>query len=269
MDLGDFEVPELDSMDSGVPEDDFLDDFEEFFVLDDNPKKLLGIEDFEAFLTKRKFEPEQVYGTHSSQKAVTMCRFSNSKDGETILADIERKNTEQGMGNIAIPNTNIKLINYSICPKCKTVFLFKDLMDYYRNPKPDQEYRNKGHQIREDTRVCCSECGEYFIPALVIADGTPKNEVQFLCRMQTVNAIETYFLDKGQQVLSQNKGNVFKNGKIITIRNDVELKQLESKPTLISNMLQYTQMNLLPNLLDGTNVEKGDMLFGKWNLILY
>jgi ssDNA-binding Zn-finger/Zn-ribbon topoisomerase 1 len=198
-----------------------------------------------------------------------MCRFFESKDNENILADIERKNTEQNMGNITIPNTKIKLINYSICPKCKTVFSFMELMDYYKNPKPDPEYKNKGHQIREDTRVCCPECGEYFLPALVISDGTPKNEVQFLCRMQTVDAIEKFFTARGQRVLSLNKDNIHRENNYVTLRNDVEIKQMETKPTLISNMIQYTQINLIPNLLDGSNREKEDILFGKWNPIIY
>ena len=128
MDLdSDFDFPALDAL------SDFssLDFQSRDLVPFDSSKKLWSIEDFEVFLTKRKFEPEQVYGTHSFQEAVTMCKFFESKDGETILSDIERKNAELGMGNIAIPNTNIKLINYSICPKCKSVFSFKDLMDYY------------------------------------------------------------------------------------------------------------------------------------------
>jgi hypothetical protein len=225
------------------------------------------IEDFEAYLTERKFEPEKMYGIFGNN--ITMCRFFDSKDGETVLADIERKNAEQNMGNIAIPNTNIKLINYSVCPQCKTVFSFSELMDYYKNPKQDPVFRNRGHQIREDTRVCCSECGEYFLPALVIADGTPKNEVQFLCRMQTINAIENFFEKKDQKVLSKNKNNISREDSFITIRNDVALKQLEPKPTLISNLLQYTPANLLPNLLDGSNIEKGDILFGKWNPIQF
>jgi len=231
------------------------------------PKKEPSIEDFEAFLTERKFEPDKIYGSHAFAKSITMCKFFESRDGETILADIERKNAEQNMGNIAIPNTNIRLINYSVCPKCKAVFSFKDLMDYYKNPKPDPEFKNKAHQIREDTRVCCSECGEYFLPALVIADGTPKNEVQFLCRAQTVNSIESFFYEKDLYVLTKKKSNITEKGKFFNIHNDVELKQLEPKPTLISNMIQYTPANLLPNLLDGSNVEKGDILFGKWNSI--
>jgi ribosomal protein L32 len=198
-----------------------------------------------------------------------MCRFSVSKDGENILSDIERRNKEQGMGNIAISNTKIKLINYSVCQKCGTVFSFKDLIDYYRNPKPDPVFQNRGEQIREDTRVCCSECGSYFLPALIISDGTPKNEVQFLCGMQTVNAIESFFNEKGVAVLSKNKNNIHINNEFMSIRNDVPLRELEPKPALISNMLQYTPANLLPNLPDGSNIEKRDILFGKWRPISY
>jgi hypothetical protein len=29
-------------------------------------------------------------------------------------------------------------------------------------------------------------------------------------------------------------------------------------------MLQYTPINLIKNLIDGTNVEKGDLLFNQW-----
>ena len=136
-------------------------------------------------------------------------------------------------------------------------------MDYYKNPKPDPMFKNKEHQIRQDTRICCYECGEYYLPALIISYGTPKNEVQFLCRLQTVEAIEKFFQDKGQKILSRNQNNIVKGDGFITIRNDLPLQQLESKPTLISNMLQYTPIDLISNLIDGTNIEKGDVLFGK------
>ena len=225
------------------------------------------IKEFEDFISKKQFEKENVYGSHSSQKDIIMCRFFSSKDNESILSDIEKKNIEQGMGNISIPNTNIKLINYSICPKCQKIFSYKELIDYYRNPMPDPEFKNKGYQVREDTRVCCSECREYFLPALVIADGTPKNEVQFLCKMQTVEAIEKYFLLKGEKVLSKNRKNIKFVGKFVVIKNDVKLKRLEPKPSLITNLIQYTPFNLISNLIDGTNNEKGDILFGKWNPI--
>jgi ssDNA-binding Zn-finger/Zn-ribbon topoisomerase 1 len=198
-----------------------------------------------------------------------MCRFFDSKNNENILADIERKNKEQGMGNFQIPNTNIKLINYSICPKCDRVFTFKELKDYYLNPKPDKTFSNRAKQYRLDTRVFCHECNTFFLPALVIADGTPKNEFQFLCRAQTANAIEVFYRYMGIEVLSVKKENILKreeNGKTIkAILNDVSLSQLSAKPTLVSNLLQYTPANLALNLIDGSNLQKGDVLFGLWH----
>jgi hypothetical protein len=195
------------------------------------------------------------------------------------------------MGNVQIPNTNITLINYSICPKCNHVYSYKDLADYYANPRPDPVYKNSATQYREDTRMYCHECGTYFLPALVISDGTPQNEVQFLCRIQTMDAIEAFYLSRGRKVLSANrknivyasstknsvhhipkalrdkrsgaKGRTFKQPPS-AIRNDVLLKEMEEKPTLISNLLQYTPAGLAINLIDGSNARKGDVLFGSW-----
>jgi hypothetical protein len=39
---------------------------------------------------------------------------------------------------------------------------------------------------------------------------------------------------------------------------------MEPKPTLISNLLQYTPPNLVLNLINGVNAKKGDVLFGNW-----
>jgi hypothetical protein len=222
----------------------------------------ISLANFETSLTQRRFEPEKTYGIF--QNDISVCRFSTSEYGEKYLADIEQKNREQGMGNIGIPHTNIKLINYSLCPKCSRIFSFKDLMAYYSNPKPDPAFNSRIEQLREDTRVCCPECDEYFIPALIISDGTPRNEVQLLCRIQTVNAIEKFFLERGIRVLSREKSNImYKNGRE-AIRNDIWLRRLESKPTLIANLFQYTPVNLMLNLIDGTNIEKGDALYGEW-----
>ena len=227
-----------------------------------------SIKAFEEYFTKRH-QPEKPYGlSHSFDTNVTMCNFFNSKSNENILADIVQKNESQNMGNVQIPNTNIKLINYSICPKCGHIFSFKDLVDYYANPKPDKRFKNRESQYREDTRVLCNECDTYFLPALVIVDGTPKNEVQFLCRVQTANAIEAFYLDKKKNVLSKNKVNILKKSEqgktLIAIKNDVLLKELSPKPTLISNLLQYTPANLTINLINGENIKKGDVLFGAW-----
>jgi hypothetical protein len=222
-----------------------------------------NIEAFEEYLLKRKFEPENPYGIFD--KDITVNRFFETKDNENVLEEIRKKNEEQGFGNIKIPNTNIMLINYSFCPKCKRAYSFNEVMSYYMNPKPDTRYRNISWQFREDTRFYCNECNTYFLPSLIISDGTPKNEVQFLCRTQTIDTIEKYFSKKDIRVLTRKNKNIVQKGSLKAIRNDVFLKDLEKKPTLISNMLQYTPINLIKNLIDGTNVEKEDLLFDQWN----
>jgi hypothetical protein len=245
-----------------------------------------SLEDFELFLTERH-PSEFSYGIFD--KDITMCRLSDSKNSEELLADIEQKNEEQNMGNITIPNTKIKLINYSVCPVCGKIFSFKDLSDYYTNPRSDSQFKNNHEQFRQDTRVYCDGCSTYFLPALIISDGTPKSEVQFLCRIQTMHAIEQFYDNNGIKVLSNNKKNVLKkenltgltttqnNSQIImgkmfqetpstltAIRNDVFVKDLESKPTLITNLIQYTPTNIVMNLIDGTNYRNKDVLFGVW-----
>jgi hypothetical protein len=169
------------------------------------------------------------------------------------------------MGNVAIPNTNIRLINYSVCPKCGKIFSFKELSEYYRHPKNDGNFRSPGEQARGDTRVFCPDCETWFLPALIIADDTPKNEVQFMCRNQTMNAIEIYFLGRKKEALTKNRANILcDNGGLKAVKNDIHLWEMEQKPTLIANLLQYTPANLTLNLIDGTNVEKGDVLYGWW-----
>jgi hypothetical protein len=223
---------------------------------------LANIEYFEEYLTKRQFILEEPYGIFD--KDISICRFFNSNNNENLLEDIKSKNEEQGYGNIKIPNTNITLINYSFCPNCKTIFSFKEIIDYYRNPRFDQRYLNHANQYREDTRVYCNNCGTYFLPSLIISDGMPKNEVQFLCRAQTIDAVEKYFINKNISVLTKNKHNIVQNGIYKAIKNDVYIKDLDEKPTLITNIIQYTPYKYIMNLLDGTNVEKGDLLFAEW-----
>jgi hypothetical protein len=240
---------EIDRLLTGVIAGDCTDSFE-------------NIDAFEDYLTKRTFTPDKPYGMFD--KDITVCRFFESGKNENLLEDIKRKNKAQGYGNIKIPNTDITLINYSVCPHCKTIFSFKEVTDYYKNPNMDQRYKNRAHQYRKDTRICCKNCGTYFLPSLVISDGTPKNEVQFLCRVQTIDAIEDCFDLKNIKVLTKNKDNIIQKGALRAIKNDVYLKNLEDKPTLITNMIQYTPINLIMNLLDGTNIEKGDLLFDEW-----
>jgi hypothetical protein len=117
-------------------------------------KESSNIEAFEEYLTKRKYTHEKPYGIFD--KDISICSFFDSGKNENLLEDIKRKNEEQGYGNVKIPNTDITLINYSFCQNCKTIFSFQEITDYYMNPKPDQQYKSRAHQYREDTRVCCN-----------------------------------------------------------------------------------------------------------------
>jgi hypothetical protein len=221
-----------------------------------------SIEEFEKYLTTREFNPEKPYGIFD--KDVSICRFFNSENNDNLLADIKKKNEEQGLGNVTIPNTNITLINYSICPKCNSIYSFKEILDYYKKPKPDSKYNNTAYQLRNDTRVFCNNCNTYFLPSLVISDGTPVKEVQFLCRVQTVDAVEKYMLSKNTNVLTKEKSNIVYKDRLRAIKNDVSIKDLEKRPTLITNIIQYTPIPLIMNFIDGTNVENGDLLFDEW-----
>jgi hypothetical protein len=78
-----------------------------------------------------------------------------------------------------------------------------------------------------------------------------------------MHAIEYFYEKKGIKVLSRNRGNrVHRQKRCTGILNDVLLKEMEERPTLITNLLQYTPANLALNLLDGSNVRKGDLLYG-------
>jgi hypothetical protein len=254
-----------------------------------------SIEAFEAYITKQH-EPEAPYGLVA--KDVPMCRFFEPDKGNQALQDIKRKNKSDGMELIRIPTINIQLINYSVCPHCGQAYSCKDLADYYANPRADSRFKGAAHQAREDTRVFCAACETYFLPALIIYDGAVKNEFQLLSKMQTMNAIEDFYeLQQNIQVLSRKQENLLRTDgftikiaptdgtagqdfaggiflskpdagshkKVVKgIRNDVILQEMESKPTLICNLLYHTPPNLMPNLIFGTHTIEGDVLFGIW-----
>ena len=54
----------------------------------------------------------------------------------------------------------------------------------------------------------------------------PKNEEQFLCRNQTMNAIEKYFLERGKQALTKNKANILCDNEsgCKAVKNDIHLR---------------------------------------------
>ena len=46
--------------------------------------------------------------------------------------------------------------------------------------------------------------------------------------------------------------------------DDVFIKDMEARPTLITNLLQYTPAKYVINIIDGSNYRKQDPLFGDW-----
>lgn len=181
----------------------------------------------------------------------------------SLLNEIKALNECDKMGNVRIPETEIELINYSICPKCGRVYSFKKLTHYFLQPVRYMRFKSKEEQSRNDTVVKCSKCGTRFVPALVICDKEPVNECQFLCRAQTVTAVEQFYREKfHKKVLSENPENIVELQDGRGILNDTNLYDLKLRPTLMVNMLQYTPCNLVLNLITGTNIPKQDLLFG-------
>lgn len=223
-----------------------------------DPVTKLAFDDFEEYLCGRNSAPEEPYGIFT--KDVAVIKFYDDKHAENILHDIRQKNKKNGMGNITIPNTNIELINYSYCPKCNEIYSYEDLLGYYARPAVQRNI-SIATQYRKDTRVHCRTCGKFFLPALIICDGTPKQEVQFLCRVQVIDSIEEYFLETKIHVLTKKKTNVVNFGFKKAIKNDVMISALAKKPTLISNFIQYMPPDLMLSFIKGKNVEQDDLLF--------
>lgn len=232
--------------------------------VDDLSGRWKTIGDFEKFLCDRNKLPEKHYGLF--EKDIAVCKFFEDRKGETILADIIAKNEASGMGNVQIPNTNIKLINYSYCPQCGETYSQKDLSLYYANPiiRPERTLRET---LRKETRVVCKHCQTSFLPTLIIVDGSPKSAMQYLCRNQVIDAIEVYMDERYHvPVLTQKRDNyqIRPDDGFEACLNDLDIHKLEKAPTLISNFLQYTPPPLMLSFIDGTNVAAGDVVFGRW-----
>jgi hypothetical protein len=205
------------------------------------------------------------------EQDITVCRFFSGKMGEkqeNILQDIRQLNEQQQMGNIKIPNTSIEIINYSPCPKCETIHSFSDIFHYYQNPAPDPKFASLKQQRSLDTRVKCKDCGNYFLPAIVITDGAPKNEYQMICRNQTLLEV-TVFMQKefNLRVLTMRKENVLinpDNPSKAAWRNDIDAAKLKLRPGLFTNMLQYTPAPLMLDFISRKNLEKEEPVYGAW-----
>lgn len=249
----------LDSMAIDETEDDIWDEWARSLI-DDNGEAFMGktVEEFENYLVNRDSEPDCVYGMFSKDAAVV--NFFDDKHGENILTDIRKRNEEQGMGNIRIPATDIELINYSYCPKCEEIHSFDDLVRYYKHP-PKLPNVDRRTQVRKDTRVACKVCGAFFIPSLIISDGTPKHETQLLCRTQVADSIEEFYLEKNRHVLTRKKSNVVLLDGKKRIKNDVKIEDISVQQTLVSNFIQYMSPDCMISFIEGKNVERGDLLF--------
>lgn len=227
-----------------------------------NQLRFSGIEEFNKYVKSisMDFNPKKVYGIF--EEDVSIVRFINDNKSEKILSDIKTRNEKEKMGNIKIPGTNIELINYSVCPQCNKLYSFSDLQNYYLHPIKDKRFKTMNEQYRKDARVIC-ECTSKFIPSIVLLDDTPKGQMQFLCRVQVVNAIEEFYKSNhSKDVLTANKSNIFKAATARYCLNDVVLNDLYEEPALIINFLQYTPPQFMLNLVNGENVAKKDVLFG-------
>ncbi len=222
-----------------------------------------GLKDY---LNNRSTDTNKTYGIFESE--ATMVRFSDFVRGDAILSEIRELNHREGQGTITIADTGIELINFSCCPNCNFIYSMAALQAYYRNPQPDPRISRRD-QFRMDTRVCCRKCRTWFLPALLIVDETPWQERQFLCRIQTVEAVERHYQDEfAQPVLTRRPDNIQYRpspdgeGTLRAVRNDVSMSQLPT--TLAVNLLQYTPPPLMLSFLSGENLANGDMLFGTW-----
>jgi hypothetical protein len=252
-------------------------------ILTDNEIELLlnsmkygwNAENFEStqemldFLKFREAVPEKVYGIY--EQDITVCRFFTGKHGEkneNMLADIRRLNEEQQMGNVRVPNTDIEIINYSPCPKCDTIHTFSDVFNYYQHPVLDKKFKNLNEQRLLDTRVKCKECGSYFLPALIVSDGAPKNEYQMVCRSQTIGEIIVFMQTEFKlKVLTMKRENIMKHPedeKKAAWRNDIDSSKLKLRPALYANLLQYTPAPLMLDFISRKNLEVEEPLYGAW-----
>jgi len=231
------------------------------------PAKFQSPADRADWVRAKPCRSDERYGLF--EKDASVLSFFDDPKGESVLTDIKARNARDGAGNVKIPGTAIELINFSYCPDCGAVHAMQDLANAYAAPQPDMRM-SRIVQMRRDVRVSCRECGALFLPTLVISDGTPRDECRFLCRIQTIDAIETHCAGAyGRQVLSRKKGNVrLRRGKSTVkalrgIRMDIGLAELADRPTLIANLMQYTPPPDMLALISG-QTPQGAVIYDMW-----
>jgi len=166
-----------------------------------------------------------------------------------ILEETKMKNSKQGVRKKCFGSVTLSTLAY--CPECLEIFSAKKLQAYYRKPYVPQGY-DLGQIMRKDTRVHCSDCDSFFMTTLIIETDTPQSEVQYLCRVQTIDFIENRC---PQPVLSQKSDNrVFSKGEpssFLGVRLDVSLDEIANDRVLLANFLQYTPFEQCLKLLAG------------------
>jgi hypothetical protein len=257
-----------------------------------------NLNDFVQYISERR-EGEELYGSITQDIPLSSFFSTEEKQRERVLEETKKKNKAQQMGSFQLPGTDIQLINYAPCPQCASIYSFKDLCSYYIKQRMDPQFKGMQDQQVSDTRMLCEKCNTFFFPSLLVMDGSfVKNEVQFLSRLQTMNYIESAYEAKDIKVLSKDIKNLVKKDGFRTraimegkeeikieflsdmflslvppppekkilkgINNDVLIKEIEEKPTLIINLLQYTPTNIALELVDGSNATKESVLFGSW-----
>ena len=221
------------------------------------------VEQFEQYLINARFWPEETYGKIPGNTPVLKF-FEGGRGAENRLADIQAKNIDEGTGKIRINGTAIEYINYSFCPGCGELFSFKEVQRYFRNPPPMKGV-DRRKQFLHDTRMQCHVCDTFFVPSLVICCGEPRSEVQDMCRVQTVYAVEEFYFAQGKDVLTRNPKNIKANEKgRRAIINDVYIDDLKERPTLIANMVKHTPPRLVPSFISAGNIPNKTLLFGLW-----
>jgi hypothetical protein len=76
--------------------------------------------------------------------------------------------------------------------------------------------------------------------------------------------LKTITVKKVHKSYHKTKKNKLSKDNVTAIRNDVFIKDMEEKPTLITNLLQYTPANIVMNVIDGSNFREKDVLVGVW-----
>lgn len=220
---------------------------------------------FDAFTdassSKKIIEP--LYGTVPDGAKVV--KFFETPGNEKLLADTHAENRRQGLGNVVIPGTQTELVNFSPCPTCHTIHSQKELIQYYLYPGPLQGL-SLSQVRRQDTRMQCKKCCQRFFPALVVVEGTPQHEVQFLSRAQTVAAIEQHYHREGKSVLTRNKANLLQHQNHFAFRCDIDIRRLAPFPTLSFNYLQYCTPEAMAAFIHRQNLHQVLPIFGQWRM---